>query len=267
MKKINRLVFLIFLLYCLVDSSFAEAGLLPFKRAVASRTLRSAVSAKKAPSVKKSAIKKSKAAIARNAFHQKRRLNYATDVRHKKLIAGKRLVAKYDNTLQKGTIGDAATARKMTGKGYKKLPSKINGNQGIDGIYVKNNLDGSVHEIIVVENKVDKSQLNRGTENRAPQMSEQWVENNIDKMLGSPDPETRKTAQLLRENADKVKYQLHHHTLPTDLSPEAPGGITKVYELDKNGNKVKLLYEEKGNTLKDLAKNGCGKKYTCTEES
>lgn len=146
----------------------------------------------------------------------------------------------YENTHQKGTVGDYITAQRMTGMGYKKLGSKITTLHGIDGVYLKKNIDGSIKELITVENKTNTSHLNPGPPR---QMSDEWIQQRIEKMLSSSDEEVRQTGVLLKTNPDKIEKQLWQH----DLS----SGSTKVTLIDKDG----YVSDNKYNWNDDLTKN------------
>ena len=79
-----------------------------------------------------------------------------------------------------------------------------------------------IQQILIVENKVDTAQLNRKT----GQMTDDWIENRVEKMLASDDAEIRSTGELIRLNPGLVRKELWHH----DLNP----GITNIHLLDDN---------------------------------
>ena len=126
----------------------------------------------------------------------------------------------------KGHLGDRLTRRRLTKRGYRKLPSKYDGVRGIDGVYVKQNAQGEIIEIRLVESKVDKSRLNPGP---PPQMSDEWIRQVCGKMLEQGSPEAADTARLLLAHLDspKLKRELWHHDLAS--------GQTQVRPVDAHG--------------------------------
>ena len=80
-------------------------------------------------------------------------------------------------------------------KGYTKLPSKVEGNHGIDGVYVKYDKNGNIKELVIAEAKFGRSRLGKTSMGR--QMSDQWIDGNINKMLRSDDVATRNAGRIL----------------------------------------------------------------------
>ena len=101
--------------------------------------------------------------------------------------------------MNKGNLAERLMDDIMTNKkGYKQLPSKVEGNHGIDGIYVKYDLDGrNIKDLIIGEAKFGKSRL--GNTSMGKQMSDSWIEGNINKMLNSSDFETRRAGRNLMD--------------------------------------------------------------------
>ena len=134
----------------------------------------------------------------------------------------------FKNPHVKGRLGDHLTAKRLTAMGYKKLNSKYNSLHGIDGIYIKQNSQGKIIEIKIVENKVDSSTLQPGPPR---QMSSPWIENNLKKMMDSSDGLTKANAALtlhfLKHKPSIVSTELWHHDLGK--------GITVVRKVDKRG--------------------------------
>ena len=79
---------------------------------------------------------------------------------------------------EKGIIGEEYMDTVMKNKGYEKLDSKVEGNHGIDGIYVKRNSKGEITDLVVGEAKFGSSRLNKKTK----QMTNAWIEKNIGKL-------------------------------------------------------------------------------------
>ncbi|KNY27945.1 RHS repeat-associated core domain-containing protein [Pseudobacteroides cellulosolvens] len=105
---------------------------------------------------------------------------------------------------EKGAMAEKITDKMMKKKGYKKLPSKVEGNHGIDGLYAKYDKNGNVKELIVNETKFNskgKLRLNKKT-SMGPQMSNRWVRGNTDKMMTSNDAFTRRAGYELDDVLD-----------------------------------------------------------------
>ena len=132
-------------------------------------------------------------------------------------------LVEFPNSVSKGTFGDSLTARRLTAKGYTKLPSKVDELHGLDGVYVRH-VNGNFQEILIVENKVDGGTLRPG------QMTEEWIAERVDKMILHADAKVRHTGELIRGNPDLVRKELWHH----DLS----NGRTTINSLDPGARKT-----------------------------
>ena len=129
----------------------------------------------------------------------------------------------FPNRQGKGDLGDVLTGKLLESSGYEELPSKVNKTQGIDGVYVRQNDEGRLTEVLIVENKVDGGILAEG------QMTEEWINGNVEKMLVHSDERVRQTGQLVRENPSLVRKELWHHELRS--------GVTSVSSLDEEARK------------------------------
>jgi len=143
---------------------------------------------------------------------------------------------KWKNTHLKGTFGDYLTAKRMTAMGYKKLKSKVSSIHGIDGVYIKKGFGNKIEEIVIIENKVDKALLNPGPPR---QMSSEWIQSNIQKMLTSSDPQVKETGRLLdyflKNHPNKLKRELWKH--------DTLSGKTIRYQVNEAGFIEKKIYE------------------------
>jgi len=146
----------------------------------------------------------------------------------------------FADTHAKGTLGDWMTVVRLTARGYKKLTSKINKIHGIDGVYAKYDKNGNITEILIIENKVDNAKLTSG------QMSDKWVSDLVEKMSQHSDLKLRKTAELIKDNAPKVRKELWHHDLAS--------GKTTIYSLDFEGRKIR---ERTENYIGKLVRKRC----------
>jgi hypothetical protein len=113
----------------------------------------------------------------------------------------------------------------MTALGYTKLPSKYNRTNGIDGIYAKRDIDGTVLSLVIIENKVDQGKLFAG------QMSDTWISEALSKMetstiLGASNT-AREVRALIDSGSAAISKELWQHDLAT--------GITTVRAIDAHG--------------------------------
>ncbi|KEO84511.1 WXG100 family type VII secretion target [Tumebacillus flagellatus] len=113
---------------------------------------------------------------------------------------------------EKGQIAEELADVVLKKAGYEKLPSKVGSNNGFDGVYVKYGKDGDIEDIlidiIVNESKFGTSRLGK-TVDGAKQMSREWIEKNITKMMRSDDPDVRKAGKLLKDNFDMIRTKLN----------------------------------------------------------
>jgi len=68
---------------------------------------------------------------------------------------------------------------------------------------MKKGADGEIEEIVLTESKFQKNGGKprlKDTQNMGQQMSKDWVNANIEKMIGSADPDVRQTGYLLLLN-------------------------------------------------------------------
>ncbi len=71
------------------------------------------------------------------------------------------------STHEKGTMAEKITDKIMKKQGYTKLPSKVEGNHGIDGLYAKYDKNGNVSEMVINETKFNsKGKLKLGRTKR-----------------------------------------------------------------------------------------------------
>ena len=145
-------------------------------------------------------------------------------------VADSDYVVDFPNPHSKGRLGDALTARRLTGAKYRKLTSKLDEIHGIDGVYVRYDGIGIPQEILIVENKVDSANLAPG------QMTDEWISTSLRKMLDHPDESVRQTAELIQSNPNVVRKELWHHDLKS--------GITTIYSLDDIANRTPLRKEQ-----------------------
>lgn len=135
----------------------------------------------------------------------------------------------FPNPVAKGTFGDWLSAIRLAAQGYRKLESKRDASHGLDGVYAKYDKDGELQQILLVESKTDSSKLRGG------QMTDEWVDETVQKMLVHPNEAVRRTGELIMDNRHLVQKQLWHHNLGS--------GTTSVYILDGQARRSLLRTE------------------------
>lgn len=155
-----------------------------------------------------------------------------------KTVAGE---VTFKHSFEKGTLGDALTARRFTALGYSKLPSKYNMVNGIDGIFVKRNGAGEIVELVIVETKVDTGRL------ALKQMTDEWVSTAVTKMRTAADAEVSRTGDLVRtvllNQPEIVRKELWQHRLSN--------GSTIVRSVDSTGRPGAILREWSDSFIKN----------------
>lgn len=160
----------------------------------------------------------------------------------------------FRNSFEKGLLGDALTAKRLTALGYTKLPSKYNMVNGIDGVFIKRNTAGNVIELVIIENKVDAGRL------AFKQMSDEWVLDRASKMITSGDAGVRKTGELVRDTLQRqpslVRKELWQHYLSD--------GSTTVRAVDSNGKPGTVLREWADGFIRNQLLDRCTRQvYQC----
>lgn len=158
----------------------------------------------------------------------------------------------FKNSHVKGRFGDRLSAVRLTGMGYKKLNSKLNSLHGIDGVYIKKFNNGKIREILIVENKVDGSQLSYGP---PKQMSDEWVIGNAKKMANQNDETLQKTGELIiktmNSNPTLIQKQLWKHNLES--------GSTNVKILGKEAESIKTILKWEDGMIANELRKWCNK--------
>ncbi|CAO5681967.1 MAG: hypothetical protein NEHIOOID_01365 [Holosporales bacterium] len=107
----------------------------------------------------------------------------------------------------KGAMGEKAADLLFARAGYQKLPSKLAGNKGIDGVYVKwkdGIVDTVPEAIYVVESKFatsGKAAMNKCADG-IKQMDDRWIDAKIKDMAKSTDLSVKKTGDMLKRYRD-----------------------------------------------------------------
>ena len=103
---------------------------------------------------------------------------------------------------QKGVLGEAISDMVFLtdNTGFIKLESKINGNQGFDGLFVKYDSNREVEEVVIVEAKYGTSSLS--TSKKGKQMSEPWIIATIDGMINNNNLQIKNVGLMLDDIRD-----------------------------------------------------------------
>lgn len=107
----------------------------------------------------------------------------------------------------KGAIGELRTSFTLRRAGYDELPSRLPSNNGFDGAWVKRGADGSVTDIIITESKYAPDGVLKlaNTKTMGQQLSSNWIDGNIQKMLNSADPSVVRSGMLLDANRHLIR--------------------------------------------------------------
>uniref|UniRef100_A0A7C2K0F7 Uncharacterized protein n=1 Tax=Schlesneria paludicola TaxID=360056 RepID=A0A7C2K0F7_9PLAN len=95
--------------------------------------------------------------------------------------------------------GEWASIKALVRAGYNKLKSKLPGNKGIDGVWIKRNERNEIIDILIVESKAAADGVGSlgKTKHIGDQMSTTWISDRLKKMAASDDPDLKYTAELI----------------------------------------------------------------------
>ncbi|MCX6146362.1 MAG: hypothetical protein NTW25_03810 [Candidatus Kapabacteria bacterium] len=129
------------------------------------------------------------------------------------------------STIEIGKNGEYITNRLITSQGYEKILSKYQGNQGIDHIFAKYDLQGAIKKVQIVETKVNTSQLKQN------QMTNQGILFRIDKLLNRNDLsfKEKEVYLFIKNNIDNnyVVKQLYNHNYLNNLTTISKLGVNQ----------------------------------------
>jgi len=153
---------------------------------------------------------------------------------------------------EKGNFNEMLMDQYYAKLGYKPLHKTIGslddkGHQGIDGVYEKENPDGT-KSYIIADAKYGQSPLSTTTDG-TKQMSDDWIDKRLDGAVGKEKAEEIRAS--MRQNPSSVSKEVYH------FNPEGDGkGATfsEVYTVDSNGNRnsdktVVQRFDKHGNEL------------------
>ena len=174
-------------------------------------------------------VASSKLPVKRSEFMKERIHQTEAELAQGTTKAGAPYKKSYVDAQVKGAIEEAAGEATMLRAGYVKLDSKLPGNKGFDGVYVKYEKPGVPSDIIIVESKYAKlGDAKMAVTGKGTQMSEEWVLAKIDAMQRIEDPAIKAMGKLLndhkpliRRRVNVIDAQGHNSWTKVDL-PHAP---------------------------------------------
>jgi hypothetical protein len=124
---------------------------------------------------------------------------------------------------QKGTLAEGRTRLTMLRAGYEELPAKLPGNKGFDGVWIKQGPGGIISDIIITESKFSSTGTMHltTTKTMGQQLSNRWIDANLEQMVRSNNPAVQESANLLYQN----KFMIRTKTAVLD-----PSGILRFHE-------------------------------------
>ena len=160
-----------------------------------------------------------------------------------------------------GNLGEMMMDQYYISKGYEplnthrvtSLDDKKNGfKTGIDGVYEKNNPDGT-KSYVIADAKYNTSQLSETNDGK--QMSDNWIDKRLDDAVGKEKADEIRDAT--EDNPDFVSHEIYHISSNID---ENDNSHTDIQKVDSNGNKVgdKTIveyFDKNGNRIELLGNN------------
>jgi len=160
---------------------------------------------------------------------------------------------RFSSSVDKGLYGEEITSEFMKARGYEELPAKYSGPKGMDHVFVKRGANGEIVDIVIVETKVDSSPY------KPEQLSDKGIDERIEKMKQSKDPEVRKTGEMLEEHRSKVRKEVWRHDTyrgrTTVTEAKADGTLVGEPKAEYNTRRIQdRLAKERTPQRKALAK-------------
>lgn len=168
----------------------------------------------------------------------------------KRLLRGEQLTSE-----ELGNFGEMMMDQYYISQGYKPLnrhrvtdlkDKKTGFRTGIDGVYEKQNPDGS-KSYVIADAKYNTSQLSETLDGK--QMSDNWIDKRLDDAVGKEKADEIRDAA--EDNPDSVSHEVYH----IDPNVDESGNIhTDVQKVDSDGNKVgdRIIaeyYDQNGNRI------------------
>jgi len=152
---------------------------------------------------------------------------------------------------EKGNLCEMMMDQYYISQGYTPLHDRVtslddSGHQGIDGVYEKENADGT-KEYIIADAKYGASPLGESADGK--QLSDSWIDANLDKAVGKEKADEIRSAY--EDDPDSISRQVYHYDPHTDtdgctnsdISTVNTEGIsnhekTVVERFDEDGSKI-----------------------------
>ncbi|HLN30405.1 MAG TPA: hypothetical protein VK395_21865 [Gemmataceae bacterium] len=122
----------------------------------------------------------------------------------------------------KGELAEARTALAMRRAGYEELAGRLPGNQGFDGVWIKRGASGTITDIVITESKYSSTGALKlaQTKTMGRQLSTQWIDANIDRLINNSNPTLARVGQLLDANRNLIRPK---------AAILGPSGLLKFY--------------------------------------
>ena len=122
----------------------------------------------------------------------------------------------------KGELAEARTALAMRRAGHEELAGRLPANQGFDGVWIKRGASGKITDIVITESKYSSSGTLKlaQTKTMGRQLSTQWIDANIDRLINNSNPTLARVGQLLDANRNLIRPK---------AAVLGPSGLLKFY--------------------------------------
>ncbi|HAS6360217.1 TPA: hypothetical protein RQJ98_000527 [Vibrio vulnificus] len=108
---------------------------------------------------------------------------------------------------EKGVLGELRSAIALQRASYQEMPARLSSNNGLDGVFVKYDSAGQPVDIIITESKFTSSgnASLTNTKTMGKQISPEWIDANIQKMMNSSDMSVMETGFFLDMNKSVIR--------------------------------------------------------------
>ncbi|MCP5208462.1 MAG: hypothetical protein H7A01_14750 [Hahellaceae bacterium] len=111
---------------------------------------------------------------------------------------------------QKGVLGETRASLVYQRAGYSELDARLPSNNGFDGVFVKYGSDGNPLDIIINESKFTATgKASLSNSNMGRQMSPEWIDANIQKMMNSSNPSIMENGFFLDLNRSMIRPKIN----------------------------------------------------------
>lgn len=164
-----------------------------------------------------------------------------------KILRGEKLT-----DAEKGNLCEMMMDQYYISQGYTPLHNRVTslddkGHQGIDGVYERENVDGT-KDYVIADAKFGTAQLNT-TVDGTKQMSDEWIDKRLDDCVGKEKADEIRDAY--EDNPDSVRHEVYHYDPQKNDAGISSSDITGV---DSDGNKssgkeIVEHFDEYGNII------------------